>query len=386
MKAPWLLVAGDFVKTGGMDRANYGLATYLAEEGRETHLVAYRVDRELASMPNTVVHRVPKLGNSYTLAEPFLGCIGRSIASKISRRGGRVLVNGGNCNWPDVNWVHYVHAAYRRETTAGVARRFKLALANWMARASERRALARASTVITNSNRTRDDLVRLLRIPASKVHTIYCGIDAIIFNPASAAERLAIRESLGWANNTPRIAFVGAIGDRRKGFDILFEAWKILCGDPKWDAELVVIGTGAEAPMWKERTQQLGLEHRIHFLGFRDDVPRILRACDAMVAPARYEAYGLNVHEALCCGIPAIVSSTAGVSERYPANLRDLLLPDPENVNALVQRMLSWRANLNEWRERVLSFSNELRRYTWNDMARDIVGVSESGILAGDSC
>ena len=40
---PYLIVTGDFVKTGGMDRANYALARYVAERGAETHLVAYRV-------------------------------------------------------------------------------------------------------------------------------------------------------------------------------------------------------------------------------------------------------------------------------------------------------------------------------------------------------
>jgi hypothetical protein len=36
---PYLLVTGDFVKTGGMDRANYALAHYLARQGGEVHLV-----------------------------------------------------------------------------------------------------------------------------------------------------------------------------------------------------------------------------------------------------------------------------------------------------------------------------------------------------------
>ncbi|MDK2408772.1 glycosyltransferase [Aphanizomenon sp. PH219] len=54
----------------------------------------------------------------------------------------------------------------------------------------------------------------------------------------------------------------------------------------------------------------------INFLGFRADVPNLLRAADCLVAPTRYEAYDLGVHEALCCGLPAIVSADAGVDER----------------------------------------------------------------------
>jgi glycosyltransferase involved in cell wall biosynthesis len=174
------------------------------------------------------------------------------------------------------------------------------------------------------------------------------------------------------------MVFVGAMEDRRKGFDTVFEAWKILCGDPRWDGDLAVIGIGSETSIWLERARRLRIERRVHFLGFRSDVPALLRACDAMIAPTRYEAYGLGIHEALCCGLPAFVSSDAGVAERYPTELRDLLLPDPEDVNALVQRLRTWRDNVYYWRERVLPFSRELRRYTWNDMSRDIVVVAES--------
>ena len=111
---------------------------------------------------------------------------------------------------------------------------------------------------------------------------------------------------------------MGALGDVRKGFDTLFEAWRRLVGDPGWDARLVVVGTGTSLPSWRARAVDEGLGGSIAFLGFRDDVPDVLAACDLLVSPTRYEAYGLNVQEALCTGLPAIVSAGAGIAERYP--------------------------------------------------------------------
>jgi glycosyltransferase involved in cell wall biosynthesis len=379
---PWLLVTGDFVKTGGMDRANYALARYLAEHGCETHLVGYRVSSDLASRPNVFVHRVLKIAGSYSLTEPLLGEIGRLWASKIARRGGKVIVNGGNCAWSDINWVHYVHAAFRREADNGALARLKLRLQGLLSRARERRAVRGARILITNSDRTKRNVMRGLRVPESRVQTVYYGVDADLFRPAEPGERAGIRSALGWPQNKPVLLFVGALGDRRKGFDALFEAHKHLCSfEPRWDPDLVVVGAGAELPVWKKRAAAEGLASRIRFLGFRGDVPEILRACDILVSPTRYEAYGLNVHEAICCGLPAIVSADAGVAERYPAELHDLLLPDSENVDDLVRRLLAWRANLDYWRERMLSFSQQLRSYTWDDMARDIVALAEDGAL-----
>jgi hypothetical protein len=51
----YLLVTGDFVRTGGMDRANFALADYLARQGEQVHLVAYRVAPELLAYPNVTI-------------------------------------------------------------------------------------------------------------------------------------------------------------------------------------------------------------------------------------------------------------------------------------------------------------------------------------------
>ena len=116
-----VLVSGDFVKTGGMDRANFALAEYLAARGRDLHLVAYRVDPGLLGRPGVSFHRVAKPLNAYLLAEPMLRRAGRRLAGRLSARGARVVVNGGCCDWGDINWVHYVHAAWAPRPGRGPA-------------------------------------------------------------------------------------------------------------------------------------------------------------------------------------------------------------------------------------------------------------------------
>ncbi|MGA6972679.1 MAG: hypothetical protein WBY93_13675, partial [Candidatus Binatus sp.] len=114
------------MKTGGMDRANYALAAYVAGCGAETHLVSHRVDPALRSRPNVIFHHVPKLLGSYLAAGPLLDRVGRRWASKVTGRAGRVIVNGGNCRWGDINWVHYVHAAFESAASGSLARRIRL--------------------------------------------------------------------------------------------------------------------------------------------------------------------------------------------------------------------------------------------------------------------
>ena len=119
------------------------------------------------------------------------------------------------------------------------------------------------------------------------------------------------------------------------------------------------------------------MSDRMLFLGFRSDVPRVLAALDALVHPARYEAYGLSAHEAICRGLPTLVTASAGVAERYPDGLRELLITDPDDARELAERLLAWRANGARCRASSLQFATALRARTWDAMACDIVTAVE---------
>ena len=370
--ATCLLVSGDFVRTGGMDMANYALASYLARAGVSVHLVAHRVAPELASMNGVTVHRVVKPAGSYLLGSPLIDRVGRQWARRLAARGARVVVNGGNCGWGDINWVHYVHDAYVPVVATGGLRRLKERLARTYFTSTERRSITSARAIVVNSDRTRDDVLRAFNVDRGIVHTVYYGVDAARFGPISPDERESARAQLGIASDRPTMAFVGALGDRRKGFDVLFDAWRTLCQDARWDVDLVVVGAGAEVPRWTERAREAGLTGRVRFLGFTREVERVLAASDALVHPARYEAYGLGVHEALCRGLPALVSASAGVAERYPAPLRPLLIADPNDVAEVRRSLLWWYGNREVIRSEAGAFADALRADGWDAMAARI--------------
>lgn len=373
----WLLVSGDFTPCGGMDLANFALASYLARRGSETagvHLVAHRVSPELAALPGMQVHRVPRPFGIHRLGEPLLRSTARRVQKKLVSPGLRAVANGGNADLGDLNWVHYVHAAFD-PPAAGLSNRWRVARNHKRYVVEEKQALDRARLVICNSNRTADDVVTLAGVARDRTRVVYYGVDPVTFRRVEAAERAAARRTLGLPSARLLALFVGALGDRRKGFDTVFEVWRALCGRSEWDVDLVVAGTGAELEAWKARSARELPEGRITFLGFRHDMPAVFAACNLLIHPARYEAYGLAVHEALCRGLPALVSAEAGIAERYPEDLGHLLLQDPENVNELVERLSAWRDD-EGLTERVAEFGARLRSRTWDHMAREIVELS----------
>jgi len=111
-------------------------------------------------------------------------------------------------------------------------------------------------------------------------------------------------------------------------------------------------------------------------LGFSSQVPELLSASDLLVSPAHYEPYGLNVQEAICRDLPAIVSRQAGVAEQYPKELDGLLLDTAGDQSELTARLLSWTSRRREWQTMIHPLGERLRKYTWDDMARQIVEIA----------
>lgn len=248
---------------------------------------------------------------------------------------------------------------------------------HWKDLRDERRILPQARTLIANSERTRRDLIEEVGADPARVHLIYLGVNDD-WRTITPERRAKVRAQYGIGPDQPLVIFVGAMGyDDRKGFSTLWQVWRALCAEPSWDGELVAAGGGRGLAGWRQTVADAGLEQRARLIGFVKNVPDLLAAADLLVSPVRYESYGLNVQEALACGVPAIVSAQAGVAERYPAELKDLLLANPEDAGELASRIRNWRGRIGEFKMQTALLAERLRGYTWDEMASRIVGLAE---------
>ena len=371
----WLIVSGDFTTQGGMDRANHAQASYLAGRGHDVHLVAHRVADDLASRPNVHVHDVPRPLQAHLAGAPWLSREARRQARALGPSA-RVLVNGGNATG-QATWVHYVHAAHEPRVEASLRSRLSASIGRHYYLARERAVVSAARLIICNSERTASDVQRHYGVPSGRLQVVYYGVDQELFGAVTPDERRTVRAALGIDPGRRAALFIGALGDRRKGFDRLFDAWRTLAGDADWDVDLLVAGTGAERAAWQARSLEAGLGSHVQFLGFRRDVATVIAAADVLVHPARYEAYGLGVHEAICRGVPAIVSASAGIAERYPDLARDLLVPEPGDSPQLIATLRRWRADADAWPSKIAPFVSTLRSRSWDVMAAEIAALVE---------
>lgn len=368
---PWIIVAGDFATHGGMDRANYEFAHFVANHRLgEVHLVAHRVGEPLASLPGVHVHSVSRPAGKHFFGGWFLSRAGRKLAHQLKAANPHVVVNGANCLWEGANWVHYVHRAFRpKNRGVPLLRRLKSSLDRFRNVRAEARAFAAAKLMIVNSKRTAQDIRAVVGDDRTdRIHLVYLGIDASAYPIAGEKERQEARRRLDIPDLTKAILFLGAIGfDQRKGLDSLLQAFQRL-GAHRDRSCLYIVG-GGRLDYWRRAIA----DDRIRLMGPRDDVADWLAAADLLVSPTRYEAYGMAVQESLCRGLPAIVSRSAGVAERYPNELSELLLPDPDDTDDLARRIKLVLDEPERFRPRVRALGDELRKWTWTDMAAEMV-------------
>jgi len=202
----------------------------------------------------------------------------------------------------------------------------------------------------------RGDFVHVARLGGYYDLKYYRGCDHLIANTRGIAAYLTAQ---GWAAdrvhylpNFPTVAAGGLIATERrpdaplalalgrlhrnKAFDVLLEALARADGVHLWLA-----GDGPERAALERQARQLGLDNRARFLGWRDDAPALLAACDFLVVPSRSEPLGNTIVEAWAAERPVIATETAGPRELIASGETGLLVPaeDAESLALAMTRL-----------------------------------------------
>ncbi len=173
-------------------------------------------------------------------------------------------------------------------------------------------------------------------LPAEKLVVIPNGVDLKRFDNTSPCAA----ESLGLVPGRRAIAVVGRL-EAQKGLDGLIALLpRILEGLPTHD--LLFVGTGPDRAALARQAADLGLIARVHFLGFRTNVPEILAASDVLVLPSRWEGMPNVVLEAMAARKPVVAYDVEGVAEALgPAAAQQMVrLEHGEALAAKVQAIL----------------------------------------------
>jgi rhamnosyl/mannosyltransferase len=162
-----------------------------------------------------------------------------------------------------------------------------------------------------------------------RIHIVRLGVKLSTAVTATAA-----------ANATkPTVAFVGRLS-HYKGVDVLLNALSLTS-----DVNLLIAGTGPEAPRLQALAASLGLDERVAWLGHvtDDELAELYSSCLALVLPSTgvSESFGLVIPEAFSRGTPVISTDLPGVRTVNRHGITGLIVPpnDPEALASAIVRL-----------------------------------------------
>lgn len=138
------------------------------------------------------------------------------------------------------------------------------------------------------------------------------GVDKSKFDfKMSDTEKHELRQSLGLKDEDFVIIYVAELS-KRKNQGMLIKVIKKLVDDGKENIKVILPGIDSMNGYYQEMTKKLKIENNIKFLGYRKDIPRLLKISDLYVSTARQEGLPVNIIEAMLSGLPIIATDCRG--------------------------------------------------------------------------
>jgi glycosyltransferase involved in cell wall biosynthesis len=297
----------------------------------QERLMAAQVPVQVIAAPASLLGVKASGGLSALKALPGLGWMARRIVEQsrdvdlIHANSQKAFVAAALARWmggPPVVWH------LRDILTAGHFSRLNRQLAITLAN-------AKASQVIVNSKATGEAFVAAGGRP-ELVHLVYNGLSAQPFDAVTDDHALALRQALGFTATTPIIGSFSRLS-YWKGQHILLEAvrsrpevhvllvGKSLFGEDDYVAQLTALANAPE------------LAGRVHWLGFRTDIPALMKACTLIAhTSTEPEPFGRVIVEGQLAQRPVIATAAGGAVELITDGVTGRLVP-PKDAIALGQ-------------------------------------------------
>lgn len=224
----------------------------------------------------------------------------------------------------------------------------------------QRASLHRASAVVTDSNCSKSDILRIMGKPSSWVRVVPLAPSVHYAQVSDPSVIATVRKRYHLPDRY--ILYVGDV-NWNKNVIGLIETWKHVQVKNK-DIKLVLIGSAfsnLEIPETRaiiQRIETLGVSKSVVRPGFvrNEDMTAVYSAASVVVLPSWYEGFGFPVLEAMACGVPVVATNRGSIpeisgpaisvnpekSEQFARSIVDVLRMSPGARALLVKKGFSW--------------------------------------------
>ncbi|UCG16991.1 MAG: glycosyltransferase [Phycisphaerales bacterium] len=189
--------------------------------------------------------------------------------------------------------------------------------------------------VVANSPSVVDHLAQRARIASDRLVLVQGGIDPTPIRESAPAKR----SSLGVNESDPVLLWTGRLDPVKRLDDLISAATVVNRSIP---IQVLLAGEGPDRPRLERRVGQSGIADRVHLLGQRTDVPRLLKTADLFVFPSLTEGMPNALLEAMAAALPIVATDAPGNRDLITHNENGLLVPigDCEKLAGAIANLL----------------------------------------------
>jgi glycosyltransferase involved in cell wall biosynthesis len=245
------------------------------------------------------------------------------------------------------------------------------------------RSAKASAALITVSEHSRQDIVRICGVPPSKIHVVYEGYDRALFHDAQPDPTL-LQAMLGRLKiHRPYILHHGAIQPRKNLLRLIAAYREMLSRNSTLDLDLVLAGPLA----WQFEETFAAAQNNSESRGrvivtgalSDQDLSLLLRGATLEVIPSLYEGFCLPMVEAMACGIPTIAANNSCLPEISGNTLRYF---DPYAVEAMAACMQEALLS-QDLRDELSSRGKErAQKFSWELCAEETLAVLQQVVHA----
>ena len=388
----------DVVKPqGGTGTYVRNMSLALAARGHDVQVITrqYHGARSFEQVGGVSVHRVPAPGPPVLYSPLYFRQTHRKF-EVLSRLAPFEALHGNMplmSSWgvragPLPPVIETVHCTVREELRALASTSLRalnfnellvrLIAPTWLRR--ERYLLRRARCVIAVSAGLKRELVEQNGYPDEKIVVIPNGIDYDRFAKRTSPEQsMAIRRSLGIAEDERVILYLGRLMERKRVIDLVRALPHIQTRIP--NVSLVVVGKrNHNAVLLEQTARQLGVAARVTLVDHvpYQDVPGYYALADVYALPSAYEGFPFTILEAMASRTPVAASRIPGIDEQIVSDETGLLHPVGD-IDTLAQNLIRILAN-QALAARLTSAAQKVveQNYNW-----DVIGARTEQVFEG---
>lgn len=237
-----------------------------------------------------------------------------------------------------------------------------------------RRILKSADSLASTSHAMADEIRRLLPAYTKEIAITPFGINTQLFVPKDY-------------QHDGQSLVVGIVKTLSPIYDIelLIRAFSIICQTLDYKPILRIYGDGPLKNDLINLCSELGISQHVDFCGriANKDVPNVLTQMDVFVNCSKQESFGVNILEAMACGLPVVATDCVGPKELISDGQSGIIVKDrkPESLASAIIQLLNDQAKRKKMGE--VGRSIVCNRYDWKNNILDLEGILNKNSLKG---